>query len=235
MSALFDAYGWYKIWNYRSGFLRGLGTTLLTALFAILMALVAGMIFGLMAVSRKKILRAISRVYVEFFQNTPILLQVCFLYYALAFSCNSIGIIPTGIIALGLYHGAYVSEVFRGGIEAIPKGQFEAAQSQGFSYMDEMRIIILPQTVKIILPPLVNQIVNLTKNTAALYIIGGSDLISVTYSFVTGEKTGGAYVPAYFLCGVLFFAFCFPLSRLASTWEARLKKKEQTTVITRGA
>ena len=101
--------------------------------------------------------------------------------------------------------------------------------------MDEMRIIILPQTVKIILPPLVNQIVNLTKNPAALYIIGGSDLISVTYSFVTGEKTGGAYVPAYFLCGVLFFAFCFPLSRLASTWEARLKKKEQTTVITRGA
>lgn len=88
MSALFDAYGWYKIWNYRSGFLRGLGTTLLTALFAILMALVAGMIFGLMAVSRKKILRAISRVYVEFFQNTPILLQVCFLYYALAFQAT---------------------------------------------------------------------------------------------------------------------------------------------------
>lgn len=137
------------------------------------------------------------------------LLQICFLYYALAFSGNSIGIIATGIIALGVYHGAYVAEVIRAGIEAIPKGQFEAAESQGFDYFQKMYYIILPQSVKIILPPMVNQVVNLVKNTSCLYIIGGTDLISVTYSFVTGASTGGAYAPGVsaqrpaFLCYLL--------------------------------
>ena len=227
MGGLFSAYAWSKVWNYRGGFIKGFGTTLLTALFAVLLSLIIGLIFGLMSTSQKKVLRAVARVYVEFFQNTPILLQVCFLYYALAFSGNSIGIVPTGIISLGLYHGAYVAEVFRSGIGSIPKGQFEAARSQGFTYFEEMYYIILPQTIKVILPPMVNQIVNLTKNTAALYIIGGSDLISITYSFVTGEKTGGAYTPAYLVCGCLFFLVCFPLSKLASSWEKRLKAKEQ--------
>ena len=232
MGGLFDAYNWQKIWNFHNVFLRGLGTTLVTALFAILLALVIGIVFGLMATSGKKALKAVTRVYVGFFQNTPILLQVCFLFYALAFSGHSIGIIRTGIVALGLYHGAYVTEVFRSGIEAVSKGQFEAAKSQGFSYIDTMRIIILPQTIRIILPPMVNQIVNLIKNTAALYIIGGADLISVTYSFVTGEKTGGAYAPAYLVCGLLFLAICFPLSRLAASWEMRIQKRQRTMTMT---
>lgn len=178
---------------------------------------------------RKKALRAISRVYVEFIQNTPVLLQLCFLYYALAFCGNSIGIIPTGIIALGIYHGAYMSEVFRAGIESVPKGQFEAARSQGFTYFEEMWYIILPQTIKIILPPMVNQIVNLMKNTSCLYLIGGSDLISLTYSFVTGATTGGAYAPAYLVCGLLFFLMCYPLSKLAGSWEKQLKRREAIT------
>ena len=155
------------------------------------------------------------------------LLQICFLYYALAFSGNSIGILPTGIIALGIYHGAYVSEVVRAGIESIPKGQFEAADSQGFDYFGRMYYIILPQSIKIILPPMVNQVVNLIKNTSCLYIIGGTDLISLTYSFVTGESTGGAYAPAYLVSGILFFIFCFPLSKAATVWEHSLKKRDQ--------
>lgn len=153
---------------------------------------------------REKILQVISRVYVEIMQNTPILLQLCFFYYALAFSGHSIGILPTGIVALGVYTGAYMAEVVRAGIESIPKGQFEAAQSQGFTYVERMYYIILPQSIKIILPPMVNQIVNLIKNTSCLYIIGGADLISLTYSFVTGENTGGAYAPAYLVSGLLF-------------------------------
>lgn len=132
-------------------------------------------------------MQIISRVYVEIMQNTPILLQLCFFYYALAFSGHSIGILPTGIVALGVYTGAYMAEVVRAGIEAVPKGQFEAAVSQGFTYVERMYYIILPQSIKIILPPMVNQIVNLIKNTSCLYIIGGADLISLTYSFVTGE------------------------------------------------
>ncbi len=226
MSGILSLRAWGKVWSYRTTFALGLFNTVRTAVFAILIALVLGIIFGLMATSGKKILRAVSRVYVEVIQNTPILLQTCFLYYALAFSNHSIGIIMTGIIALGVYTGAYMAEVIRAGIEAIPKGQFEAAAAQGFNYIEKMYYIILPQSIKIILPPMVNQVVNLIKNTSCLYIIGGADLISLTYSFVTGENTGGAYAPAYLISGFLFFIICYPLSRTASAWEISLKQRE---------
>lgn len=89
--------------------------------------------------------------------------------------------------------------------------------------------------MKIILPPMVNQVVNLVKNTSCLYIIGGTDLISVTYSFVTGASTGGAYAPAYLLSGLLFFVICFPLSTLASVWENSLKKRDARVTVTEEA
>lgn len=227
MSGIFSPDAWNKVWIYKGTFILGLWNTIQTSIFGILLALILGLIFGLMATSGNKILKAIARVYVEVIQNTPVLLQCCFLYYALAFSGHSIGILMTGMITLGVYTGAYMAEVFRTGIEAIPKGQGEAAMSQGFNYFEKMFYIILPQTIKIILPPAVNQIVNLIKNTSCLYIIGGADLISLTYGFVTGANTGGAYAPAYIVSGVLFFIICFPLSKFAGSWESYLKKKEQ--------
>lgn len=226
MAGVFSADAWQKVWTFRSTFLLGLGNTVKTAVLAMLIALFLGIVVGLMATSGKKALCVLARVYVEFIQNTPLLLQMCFLYYALAFSGHSIGIIPTGILALGVYTGAYMAEVIRAGIESVPKGQFEAAQSQGFGYLQRMYYIILPQSIKIILPPMVNQVVHLFKNTSCLYIVGGADLISVTYNFVTGANTGGAYAPAYIISGVLFFIVCFPLSTLATTWENSLKKRD---------
>lgn len=226
MSGIFDPAAWGKVWVYRGTFLKGFLTTLETALIGLLLALCLGIIFGLMSTSGKKPLKVIARIYVEVIQNTPLLLQLCFLYYALAFSGKSPGIIITGMISLGIYHGAYVAEVIRAGIEAVPKGQFEAAHAQGFNYAEMMYYIILPQSIKLILPPMVNQMSNLIKNTSCLYIVGGSDLISLTYSFVTGATTGGAYAPAYIVSGVLFFVICFPLSTIASSWESSLKKRE---------
>lgn len=229
MATIFSQDAWIKVWTYRATFGLGLLTTVETAFAGILLALILGIIFGLMSTGNHKVTKAISRIYVEFIQNTPLLLQICFLYYALAFSGHSLGILVTGIISLGVYTGAYMAEVVRAGIEAVPKGQFEAADSQGFNYFEKMYYIILPQSIKIILPPMVNQVVNLIKNTSCLYIIGGSDLISLTYSFVTGAQTGGAYAPAYLVSGALFFVICFPLSKIASTWETNLKKREQRT------
>lgn len=226
MESLFSPEAWGKVWTYRSTFLLGFGNTLKTAVFALVLALCLGVAFGLMATSGKRLLQGIARVYVEFIQNTPLLLQMCFLYYALAFSGHNMNIILTGIASLGVYHGAYVAEVVRAGIQATPQGQFEAAQSQGFGYVQYMYYIILPQSIKIILPPMVNQAVNLIKNTSCLYIVGGADLISLTYSFVTGVNTGGAYAPAYLICGLLFFVMCFPLSSLASAWETSLKRRD---------
>ena len=119
-------------------FLLGLANTLKMAIVALVISLILGVIFGLMATSGKKGLETISRIYVELIQNTPLILQLCFLYYGLAFSGNSLGILTTGMLALGIYHGAYMAEVIRAGIGAIDKGQFEAASSQGFSYIGKM-------------------------------------------------------------------------------------------------
>lgn len=226
MDEIFSYEAWLKVWTFRATFLTGFGNTLRTAAVALILALFLGFLFGLMATSDWRVLRIIARVYVEAIQNTPVVLQMCFLYYVLAFSGFKVNIITTGIISLGVYTGAYMSEVVRAGIQSIPKGQFEAANSQGFDYFSTMGYIILPQSIKIILPPMVNQMVNLIKNTSCLYIVGGADLISLTYSFVTGASTGGAYAPAYIVCGVLFFCICFPLSHLASRWETMLKRRE---------
>lgn len=229
MSGIFSKEAWMKVWTYRSSFALGLWNTVQVAVIGVMLSLSLGILFGLMATSEKKGLKRISRIYVELIQNTPLLLQICFLYYALAFSGHSIGIIATGMISIGIYHGAYMAEVVRAGIEAIPKGQFEAASSQGFGYIGRMYYVILPQSIKMILPPMVNQVVNIVKNTSCLYIIGGSDLISLTYSFVTGATTGGAYAPAYLVSGLLFFVVCFPLSKLAGVWETNLKKRDNKT------
>lgn len=226
MGSLFSANAWELVWNFRGTFLFGFLNTLEVAVFAILLSLFLGLIFGLMSTGKKTSLKFIARCYVEFIQNTPLLLQICFLYYALSFLGHSIGIMASGILSIGVYHGAYMAEVFRAGITAVPKGQFESAEAQGFSYTGVMRYVILPQCVKIILPPMTCQIVNLTKNTAVLYIIGGADLISTTYNFVTGVNTGGAYGPAYVICGLLFFVVCYPLSKLAGMWEQSLKKRD---------
>lgn len=227
METVFSAKAWATVWQYRATFISGLINTLQSAVVGLLIAMVIGFTLGLMATGSKRALRVIARVYVEFFQNTPLILQVCFLYYALAYSGVKITVVTIGFISLGLYHGAYVAEVVRAGIQSIPMGQFDAARSQGFDYVDTMRHIILPQTIKIILPPMVNQMVALIKNTSCLYIIGGADLIATTYNFVTGASTGGAYGPAYLVGGALFFCVCYPLSMMAGRWEQRLKERDK--------
>lgn len=226
MSTVVSERAWRIVWQYRGTFVHGFMNTLESAFIGLVIALCLGFLLGLMATSHKKLLRGIARAYVEFFQNTPLILQVCFLYYALAYSGYKIPVVTIGFTSLGIYHAAYISEVVRAGIGSIPSGQFDAARAQGFQYMGTMRHVILPQTIKIILPPMVNQVVALIKNTSCLYIIGGADLIASTYNFVTGENTGGAYGPAYIVSGILFFLICFPLSTFAGRWEARLKARE---------
>ncbi|MDO5598295.1 MAG: amino acid ABC transporter permease [Acidaminococcus sp.] len=219
MGGLFSEKAWAVVLAHKANFIQGFGVTLESAIGGILIALVLGVLLGLMGVSTRKLPHTINRIYVEAIQNTPLILQLCLLYYACSFSGHKIGILTAGIVALGIYHGAYMAEVIRAGIEAVPRGQFEAADAQGFDYTQKMAYIILP--------PSVNQVGNLIKNTAVLYIIGGADLISSTYNFVTGATTGGAYAPAYIVCGVLFFVICFPLSTLAGKWEAKLKAQDE--------
>lgn len=204
--------------EYWPGFIM----TLKVALTGLLLALVLGIIFGMLSTTKIKLCKAVSRIYVEFFQNTPLVVQVFFYYNCLPFVIG--GRVPKfllGVIGVGIYHGAYVAEVIRTGIEAVPKGQFEAAYSQGFSYLQTMRYIILPQTLKIILPSLANQALNLVKNTSVLAMVAGLDLM---YYADRWGADRGYFVQAYFTCAMLYFIICFPLARLARYLEIRAKQ-----------
>lgn len=214
----FSAEKWDKLFHNFGPFIQGFGTTLYIVIVGLILSLVLGVIFGVLSTSHNKVLRGIARVYVEFFQNTPLLVQVFFMYNAFPYMGITIPVKTIGIIGVGIYHGAYMSEVVRTGIMAVPKGQSEAALSQGFDYIQIMGHIILPQALKVMLPPLTNIAANLIKNTSILAIIAGGDLMYQADSFASSTL---AYGPAYLVVGVLYFIICFPLARLSGYLEKR--------------
>lgn len=223
IKGLFDGKRWLALWEaLPEYYVPGFFMTLKIALAGLMVALALGILFGTMSTMRWKPAKLLSRIYVEFIQNTPLALQVLFYYSVLPMIFSSSGFrIPKfllGVIGVGVYHGAYISEVIRTGIEAIPKGQTEAASSQGFSYVQTMYYIILPQTIKIIMPPLANQALNLVKNTSILAMVAGMDLMYYTDSW--GAKRG-FFAQAYFTSALLYFVICFPLARLARYLEIR--------------
>lgn len=202
-------------------FAKGFIYTLGMSACALLLALLLGIIFGAMSSSKHKVLKGIARVYVELFQNTPLLVQFVVVYYGLTIISNGLIMLSTfftAVLCVGVYHGAYISEVIRSGIEAVPRGQTEAALSQGFTYSQTMSMIILPQAVRTILPPMTNQVVSLIKNTSTVAIISGADIIFTAKAWAY-ESTN--YVPAFAGAALLYFIMCFPLA----TW-ARHKEEE---------
>jgi putative glutamine transport system permease protein len=205
-------------------FLAGFGITVLVSILALLLALVLGIIFGLFSTSGLRPLKILSRIYVEIFQNTPLVVQVFFVYNALPYVGIRLDVFLIGMLCVGIYHGAYVAEVFRAGITSIPKGQMEAARSQGFSYVQAMQYIILPQTITIVLPPLGNQAVNLIKNTSVLALIAGGDLMYRADSWASNGTL--SYGPAYLITGLLYFILCFPLVSWARRHEMRIKSRD---------
>ena len=223
IKGLFDAKRWNALFQaFPEYYIPGFLMTLKISLVGLAVALVLGVIFGMFSTAKFKPLRIISRIYVEFIQNTPLALQVLCYYSVLPMVFSSSGFrIPKfvlGVIGVGVYHGAYISEVIRTGIEAIPKGQSEAASSQGFFYLETMYHIILPQTIKIIMPPLANQALNLVKNTSILAMVAGMDLMYFTDSWGADR---GYFAQAYFTSAVMYFIICFPLARLARYLEIR--------------
>lgn len=225
-SSPFALWRWQDTFGHFGAFFDGFTQTIFVAFFALCIAIVMGVFHALLATSKIGILRLWARIYVEFFQNTPLLINLFFLYFVLpqvpVFGVT-LSVTAIGILGIGVYHGAYMSEVVRSGIEAIPRGQFEASASQGFGYVKQMFYIILPQTVNIILPPSVNQAVNLIKNTSVLAIIAGAELM---YNADSYASTSLNYATAYMLAGVFYFVTCSCLSSGMRVIENRLKNKQ---------
>lgn len=229
VESLFDIKKWEALFQHFDMFGEGLWMTARVAIIGLFVALMLGVIFGMMSSTKLKIFQIISRIYVEFFQNTPLVVQVFFYYNGLPKILQVImgtarpirlSKMLLGVMGVGLYHGAYIAEVIRTGIEAVPKGQHEAAQSQGFTVLQTMRYIILPQTLKVIMPPLANQALNLVKNTSVLALVAGIDLMYQADSYVSEYMTLNGYI----LCALLYFVICFPIAMLARYLEKRAKK-----------
>jgi len=205
---------WQALWKDRAVFLTGWATTIEVSVLALLLALALGLIFGVIAVSPWRPLRWIAGVYVQFFQNTPLAVQVLFLYYGV----HTLPVLGVGSIGLGTYTGAYMSEVIRAGILSIHRGQLEAALSQGMTYLQAMRHVILPQAVRVILPPMTNQAINLIKNSSVLALISGGDLIYQADSWYSVNFLSGVALAAV---GVLYLVLTLPLA----TWTRHLEQR----------
>lgn len=222
MNGPFSLFKWEAAFKDLNVFFEGFLTTLEVSILGLTLALILGIIFGILSTSKLKVFKIISRIYVEAIQNTPLVIQVFFLFNGLPYIKIVLPVFLIGVLGVGVYHGAYIAEVVRTGITSIPKGQFEAAKSQGFSHTQTMRYIILPQTIKIIIPPLANQLVNLIKNTSILAMIAGGDLM---YRADSWSSSNMYYGPAYVITGILYFALCYPLAVLSRKLELKENKK----------
>lgn len=154
----------------------GIVKTFQVTVLSILLALVIGLFAGLGRVSRIRAINRIATVYVEVIRGIPLLVQIFYIYYALG-RIVKIPDIASAIIAMAVCYGAYLGEIIRAGIQSIPKGQMEAALALGLSRAKAMQHVILPQTIKVVLPPIGNEFIALLKDSSLVSILAVSDLL----------------------------------------------------------
>lgn len=218
---MFRTWMWVKLFQDFPVFLKGFGMTLLVSLVALILMLVLSLIVGIARVSDSKVLRKICGAYISFFQNTPLMIQVFFFYNVLPRFGIILPTFTVGSLALALYTAAFGSSVIESAILAVPHGQFEAAYSQGFTFLKTMRLIILPQALKVAIPPMTNQMINLIKNSSILTVIALGELM---YHVNSWSNEFAIFGPSYVLAAVLYVAVCLPLTRFSKRMEDKLVK-----------
>lgn len=205
--------------NYKQ-LLTGLGKTMILALVSFALALVVGVIFGLMSVAPVKALRVVASIYVDIIRGIPMMVLAFFIFFGLSGATGiTIPDFAAGIITLTLNASAYIAEIVRGGINAVPIGQMEASRSLGLSYGRTMQKIILPQAVKIMIPSFVNQFVISLKDTTIISVIGVVELLQ-TGKIIVASTLQSTYV--YFIIAVMYLIVITALTRLAKVLEKKV-------------
>lgn len=201
--------------------LKGVPVTFQVTVFAILGSLILGLLCGLGQVSQARIWNLLAGVYVELIRGIPLLVQLIFIYYALGRFFQVEGIIAA-IIALSICYGAYMGEIFRAGIQAVPKGQMEAAIALGLSRGQALRKVILPQTMKIILPAIGNEFIAMLKDSSLVSVIALRDIL----------RRGREYISRTFLSletmlivALIYLIITLVLSRFVAMMEERFKNE----------
>ena len=196
------------------------GVTLLYAFATVVGGIVIGVICGLGLLSRRRWLTLPLEGYVEVFRCTPLLVQIVWFYYALPILLNfSLPAWLAAGLGLTLYMGAFCTEIFRAGVMSIGRGQWQAARALGMTHIQLMRRIVLPQAVRRMVPPLVNQSITQLKNTALLYVVAVPDLM-YTGSIVTAETFRPLEV--YTSVAAMYFIILYPMTLFAKRLEVRV-------------
>lgn len=210
----------------------GVSVTLQITIFAVLIGVVGGFFVALGKMSKFRVLRIIFTVYIEFLRGTPIVVQALLLYGGLPMLLQNYGInfrwdnpVIAGIIVCGINSSAYVAEIIRAGLQAVDKGQMEAARSLGMNHAQAMCHIIIPQAFRIILPALGNEFITLVKETAVLSMI--SIVETTRKSMLWAAATFEAW-PAYLGTAFVYLSITIPLSRLVAYMEKRMAQNDRS-------
>jgi His/Glu/Gln/Arg/opine family amino acid ABC transporter permease subunit len=199
-----------ELWRAcRDELLSAAWATLQLAAGALLIGLVVGLLVALLRMNRSQRIRRLATMYVELFRGTPALVQLFILYFGLTAVGIEFSSFQAAMIGLGLNASAYLSEVYRAGIEAVPKGQFEAAQTIGMTRYKTMRWVILPQAIRVVLAPIGNVAISLLKDTSVASLIATPDLM------LRAQDLSSVYfmpLETYLIVGAMYFVLCFPLS-----------------------
>jgi His/Glu/Gln/Arg/opine family amino acid ABC transporter permease subunit len=201
--------------------LEGLGLTVLLTLIVMALSLVLALLVALARMSSLAALRWPMLGYIEVIRNTPLLLQIYYVYFVLPYVGVRFDSVTASILALTLNYSAYMSEVYRSGIQAIGKGQHDAAHALGMTYLQSFRRIILPQAIRIVIPSLGNYFISLFKDTALCSIAGAAE---VMFTAATITAVNYQYFTIYTVVFALYFIVAFPAARFVSHLERAMKR-----------
>ncbi len=198
----------------------GFQVTLSLFFIVIILSVPGGLLLALLRLSTNRVVTSIVDAYVYVMRGTPLMLQILLIYYGLPFMIDGFELtdMTAAVLSFVLNYIAYLCEIFRSGIQSIPKGQYEGAKVLGFTYVQTMYKIILPQVIKRVLPPLANETITLLKDTSLVYVLAMNDILRITRSIVQRDFD----ITAFVVAGVFYLAMTFVLTKLYQYLERRM-------------
>ena len=220
---VYKNFDYLLIGAYPQGPLGGLAMTVILAVAGIFGAFWLGLGCGLMRISKKRRLRWPAMAFIEIIRGTPLLMVVFWFYFlAPVVFGHSLPEAESALVALIVFTSAYIAEIVRAGVEALPKGQMEAARGSGLSHVQAMVFIILPQALFNMIPSFVNQFVSLTKDTSLAFIIGVNELTKAATQ--VNNRTLTAPTEIFITIALLYFVICYCLTEFSRYLERRINR-----------
>ena len=221
LSLDFSFYNWDLISNF---VLKGLYFSLMLTLVATIGGVIFGTVLALMRLSGKKWLDVPATIYVNGMRSIPLVMVILWFFLLVPLVIGRpIGAETSAVVTFIAFEAAYFSEIMRAGIQSVPKGQYEAARTLGMNYTQTMRRIILPQVIRIVLPPVSNETINLVKDTSLIYILAMNDLLRVARTIVQREFD----MTPFLIAGVFYLAMTFVLTWMFKKLEAYYGKYDK--------